>query len=142
MLLFDGDCGFCTRSAAVLKRLRLDAEVTPWQFSDIGRYGITADQAMDAVQFVAADGSVASGHHAIAGVLRTGGLPLRILGVLLVLPGLSPLAGLVYRVVARYRYRLPGGTPACAVRPVPQAGDTGRPDSSGKGGHGSASTNL
>jgi predicted DCC family thiol-disulfide oxidoreductase YuxK len=116
VLFFDGDCGFCTRSAELLRRLRVDADIEPWQFSDIGRYGITPDEATEAVQFVDAAGRVSSGHRAIAGVLRTGGALLRLVGVILVLPGVSQVAGLVYRLVARYRYRLPGGTPACAPR--------------------------
>jgi len=116
-LLFDGDCGFCTRSAEFARRLGLHTDVAPWQFSEIDRFGITPAQAMDAVQFVSSDGVVLSGHCAIAAALRTGRPPLRWLGYLLVLPVISRFAAIGYRLVARYRYRLPGGTPACAVRP-------------------------
>jgi predicted DCC family thiol-disulfide oxidoreductase YuxK len=117
VLLFDGDCGFCTRSADWLRRLNVDADVMPWQFADLAAFGISAEQAKAAVQWVDADGTVRAGHHAIAAALLRGRLPLRILGNLLALPGVSRLAALAYRLVARYRYRLPGGTPACAVKP-------------------------
>jgi len=33
----------------------------------------------------------------------------------IMLPGISWLAAKAYRLVANNRYRLPGGTPACAV---------------------------
>jgi len=32
-----------------------------------------------------------------------------------VLAALRPLAGVVYRIIARNRHRLPGGTPACRL---------------------------
>jgi predicted DCC family thiol-disulfide oxidoreductase YuxK len=41
-----------------------------------------------------------------------------VLGRVLTLPGVHALAGLLYRLVAKYRYRLPGSTPACRL---PQA---------------------
>lgn len=120
VLLFDGDCGFCTRSAELLRALHVDADVVAWQHHDIAQHGISADDAMAAVQFVGADGRVRSGHHAIAGVLRAGGAFWRVVGRLLEAPGVSGLAAITYRVVARYRYRLPGGTPACAMKPTDQ----------------------
>jgi predicted DCC family thiol-disulfide oxidoreductase YuxK len=30
-------------------------------------------------------------------------------------PGVRQIAGFVYRLVAKYRHRLPGGTPACKL---------------------------
>jgi predicted DCC family thiol-disulfide oxidoreductase YuxK len=35
---------------------------------------------------------------------------------MLLLRPVRPLGDAVYRLVARYRYKLPGGTPACAIR--------------------------
>ena len=119
VLLFDGDCAFCTRSAELGQRLKLPIDISPWQFTDLDRLGVTPQQATDAVKFVDENGTVSSGHLAIAAALRTGSLPWRSLGSLLVLPGLSQLTAVVYRQVANNRYRLPGGTPACAVRPQP-----------------------
>lgn len=118
VLLFDGDCGFCTRSAELLRGLRVNADVVAWQHHDIARHGITPADAMAAVQFVDADGRVASGHHAVTGVLRTGGRFWRLIARSLEAPGLTQLAARTYRVVAKYRYRLPGGTPACAMKPT------------------------
>jgi predicted DCC family thiol-disulfide oxidoreductase YuxK len=36
-------------------------------------------------------------------------------GRILLSPPMRPLAAVGYRIVARYRYRLPGATPACRV---------------------------
>jgi hypothetical protein len=33
------------------------------------------------------------------------------------LPGIRQSAGLVYRLIARYRHKMPGGTPACRLPP-------------------------
>ena len=117
MLLFDGDCGFCTTCAGLLERIGPEAEVVAWQFADLGELGVTEAQAVDAVQWVDVDGTVRSGHEAIAAVLSTAGRVWKIVGRLMLLPGISWVATRVYRLVADNRYRMPGGTPACRVLP-------------------------
>jgi predicted DCC family thiol-disulfide oxidoreductase YuxK len=116
VLVFDGDCAFCTTSAHQLERIGPKAEIVAWQFVDLDELGITAAQAAEAVQWIGADSRVRSGHEAIAAALSTAGWPWRIAGRLIVLPGISTLAAVTYRWIARNRYRLPGGTPACAVK--------------------------
>lgn len=116
LLVYDGDCGFCTTSADWARRHLHVADVEPWQFLDLASLGLTPEACGSAVQWVAADGSVAAAEWAVIAALRHGGGCWAWLGRLLALPGLHQLAGVGYRVVARYRYRLPGGTPACRVR--------------------------
>ena len=109
-LVFDGDCAFCTSSARLLTRLRPHVDViVPWQHADLEALGLTPEQCTTAVQWVGDDGETRSGHRAIAAVVPGGRL--------LLLPGVSWLAGKAYDWVARNRYRLPGGTPACALPP-------------------------
>ena len=49
-LVFDGDCGFCTRSAAVARRvLPADCAVVPWQGADLASVGTTAERAQQEV---------------------------------------------------------------------------------------------
>ncbi len=115
VLVFDGDCAFCTNCARFLERLRPEAEVVAWQLTDLDELGITAEQANDAVQWVEVDGTVRSGHEAIAAVLSTAGPIWKLAGRTIQLPGISWVAARAYRLVANNRYRLPGGTPACAV---------------------------
>lgn len=118
MLLYDGDCAFCTRCAGLLERIGPAAEIVPWQFADLDELGVTEAQASEAVQLVAVDGAVRAGHEAIAAVLLSAGRFWRAIGRVLLLPGLSAVAAMVYRLVADNRYRLPGGTPACALDPA------------------------
>lgn len=116
-LVFDGDCGFCTSAVSLIPRLRLRADrVVPWQRADLPALGLTEEQAAAAVQWVDADG-VASGHRAVARLLMASGPLWSLVGRALLLPVISPLAARVYALVADNRGRLPGGTPACAVRP-------------------------
>jgi predicted DCC family thiol-disulfide oxidoreductase YuxK len=117
VLLYDGDCAFCTNCAHVLERIGPDAEIVPWQFSDLAELGVTEAQAVNAVQWVEADGTIRSGHEAIAAVLKRAGWVWRLAGRVLMLPGISWIVARAYRLIARNRYRLPGGTPACAVSP-------------------------
>ncbi|MEP7034293.1 MAG: DCC1-like thiol-disulfide oxidoreductase family protein [Dermatophilaceae bacterium] len=118
VVIFDGECGFCTTSARLLHRWVVRegfTTVAPWQQLDLVQLGLTEDQCRAAVQWVSEDGRVASGHAAIAAALRAGHLVWRPVGVLLVAPGVSWLAARVYSWVSAHRYRLPGGTPACRV---------------------------
>jgi predicted DCC family thiol-disulfide oxidoreductase YuxK len=117
VLVYDGDCAFCTSCAHLLERIEPDAEIVAWQFADLDELGLTEEEAADAVQWVQIDGSIRSGHEAIAAVLNTAGWIWRISGRVLLLPGISWIAAKAYRLVADNRYRLPGGTPACARSP-------------------------
>ena len=55
-LLYDADCGFCTRSAVFGRRLGLRAEILPMQDVDLAAHGITETQARRALPFVTDDG--------------------------------------------------------------------------------------
>jgi len=106
ILLFDGDCGFCTRSARVAER-RLHLEhVEPWQSVDLKTLGLTEQECTVAVQWVDVDGSSASGEHAVVAALRSAGGAWRIAGRTMNLPGVRHLAGVLYRLVAKNRHRL------------------------------------
>lgn len=115
LLVFDGDCGFCTTSARFTQRwLRLE-HVEPWQFLDLDAIGITEQDCMTAVQWVAIDGSVAAAEQAVIAALRHRGGAWGFAGRITALPGVRHVVGAAYRVVARYRYKMPGGTPACKL---------------------------
>ena len=126
ILVFDGDCGFCTTSARFLVRwvVRRHSNpasswyvpsVQPWQRLDLAELGLTPDECRTAVQWVDEEGRVASGHKAIAAALRAGHRVWRPVGTLLVAPGFGWLAERLYSWVSDHRYALPGGTPACRV---------------------------
>jgi predicted DCC family thiol-disulfide oxidoreductase YuxK len=115
VLVFDGDCAFCTSCARLLERIGPEAEIVAWQLADLEALGISAAQAAEAVQWIGTDGTVRSGHEAIAAVLAEAGTFWRIAGRAILLPGVSALAAVTYRLVAGNRHRLPGGTPACAA---------------------------
>jgi predicted DCC family thiol-disulfide oxidoreductase YuxK len=113
VLLFDGDCAFCTSAVRVLERIGPEAEIVAWQLADLDQLGVTERQAADALRWVRTDGTIRSGHEAIAAALGTAGGIWRIAGRILLWPGISWIAARVYRLVADNRHRLPGGTPAC-----------------------------
>ena len=89
------------------ERIGPDAEIVAWQFTDLAELGVTEEQAADAVQWVEVDGTVRSGHEAIAAMLSTAGRIWRIVGRALLLPGISWVAARAYRLVADNRHRLP-----------------------------------
>jgi predicted DCC family thiol-disulfide oxidoreductase YuxK len=118
VLIFDGDCGFCTTCARFLQRWVVkggSTSVAPWQRLDLDELGLTPGQCRAAVQWVGEGGQLASGHSAIAATLRAGHPGWRPVGALLVAPGFSWLAERLYSWVAGHRDAMPGGTPACRV---------------------------
>lgn len=119
VLLFDGDCAFCTSCVGfVERRIRPNAEIVAWQFADLAALGVSEAQAADALQWVEPDGTVLSGHRAVAAMLGAAGPFWRVAGRALLLPGISAAAAHGYRLVADNRRRLPGGTPACGLPPT------------------------
>lgn len=117
LLVFDGDCAFCTSSARLLARIAPAAEMIAWQQTDLDELGLSEEAASAAVQWVEADGTTRSGHEAVAAALRGAGGAWALAGRALIAPGLSRVAAAVYRLTAANRHRLPGGTPACASGP-------------------------
>jgi predicted DCC family thiol-disulfide oxidoreductase YuxK len=116
-LVFDGDCAFCTSSVRLLEKIGPEAEMVAWQQTELGALGLSEEAASAAVQWVDFDGTIRSGHEAVAAALSTAGGIWALTGRALLAPGLSPIAAVAYRLIAANRHRLPGGTPACAVEP-------------------------
>jgi predicted DCC family thiol-disulfide oxidoreductase YuxK len=116
VLIFDGDCAFCSSSVRVAQRfIGRMPRVEPYQFADLGLLGLTSEECVLAVQYVARDRHVYSAHDAVSALLLAAGRGWWVLGALMRLPGVHWLSGVAYRWVARNRHRLPGGTPACSL---------------------------
>lgn len=119
VFLYDGDCAFCTTCARFIeRRIPTSATVTPWQFADLGALGVTQEAAEAAVLWVGPGTPNLAGPEAIARLLVDAGGPWRPLGRLLSLAPVRAVAWPMYRLIARNRHRLPGGTAACSL---PQA---------------------
>jgi predicted DCC family thiol-disulfide oxidoreductase YuxK len=119
--VFDGDCAFCTTWVRRLERiLGVFPESQPWQWLDHEALGLSRHDVTHAAWLVR-DGRRYRGHASIAAILRAQRSPgWRFLGHLLVTPPFSWAAATGYALIARFRHRLPGGTPACAL-PKPTA---------------------
>ncbi|MFG2196784.1 thiol-disulfide oxidoreductase DCC family protein [Streptomyces sp. NPDC048639] len=116
VLVFDGDCGFCTTSVRFAEqRIRPRCEVVPWQFADLQTLGVTQERAEHEVLWVTPAGTVHGGAQAVAKVLLSAGRGWSLVGALLMLPPARWAAHGVYRLVANNRHRMPGGTAACAL---------------------------
>lgn len=114
VLLFDGDCGFCTASVQWLERwVRPSATIVAWQFTDLAGLGVDVHECQASIQWVTAPGRSTSQAVAAAAVLRTGRALWPAVGRALMVPGIRQVANAVYRLIAANRYRLPGATPAC-----------------------------
>src|SRR3954447_18053514 len=103
VLVYDGDCRFCTTAVEWLRRrFEPAAGEVPWQSADIAQLGLTEAQCREAVQW-SAGGVTASGADAVVawlGTARRHAWFVRLLRLEL------PLGRLLYPIVARNRGRL------------------------------------
>jgi predicted DCC family thiol-disulfide oxidoreductase YuxK len=108
-MVFDGDCGFCGRSARfAVDRVKVTCSVFAYQRADLAALGLTAAECAEALRFVAPDGTRFQGAAAVAQALRTAPAPWRALGVAIDAPGVRVVAERVYRFVARHRGTVSG----------------------------------
>jgi predicted DCC family thiol-disulfide oxidoreductase YuxK len=123
VLVYDGDCAFCTSSVRLLERVvRRRPRIVAWQHVDLDELGLTRAACEEAVQWIGADGTRCSADRAIAQVFKNAGGLWWLVGAFMSLPGVRWVAGVVYRWTARNRHRLPGGTPACGLNPQQRPG--------------------
>ena len=124
VLLFDGDCAFCSSSVRFAERNLSPSlwQAVPFQFADLEALSmftdgqVTEERAVHEVLWITPNRRVYGGAQAAAQLLLRSRRPLwSTLGALLTLPPVRPVAAAVYRWVAANRYRLPGGTAACAL---------------------------
>jgi predicted DCC family thiol-disulfide oxidoreductase YuxK len=119
LLVYDGDCSFCSSSARwITEHWQGPQRAVAWQHLDAGRLerlGLTLDDLQRAAWWIDASGRRSRGHLAVARALRAApGWP-SVVGGILLIPPFRWLAAGAYPLIARWRHRLPGGTPACRL---------------------------
>ncbi|GHE30190.1 MULTISPECIES: thiol-disulfide oxidoreductase DCC family protein [Streptomyces] len=115
-LLYDNDCGFCTRSVQWLRdhNALSHTRTVAWQSLDPRRLPV-ARQRLEREIILVSDGDIHGGATALAHAVSSGSLPWRLTGHALRLPVIRTLAAYVYRNVAVNRHRMPGATAACEI---------------------------
>ncbi len=112
LLVYDGECGFCIRSARwIAARLPADARVEPWQSLELEELGLSRQDVEAAVWWI--DGSGRDlrrfrGAEAIGRSLVSAGGAWGVVGLLIMHAPLCWLARPAYALVAANRHRLPG----------------------------------
>lgn len=116
LLIFDGDCGFCSTCARwATRHLPPIVQVMPWQELNLETIGLTHDDVAKAVWWRNADGSLFTGHKAIGIALKSCGAGWPFVGHVCVTAPTSWAARAMYGLISKYRHRLSGGTPACKI---------------------------
>ncbi|MDE0868370.1 MAG: DCC1-like thiol-disulfide oxidoreductase family protein [Aquiluna sp.] len=115
VLIFDGDCAFCSSSARLLRRMTNNKiAIEPYQKLDLGSLGLTSELTSKAVYFVSGSKRFVAAA-AIAQALIESKTIWALAGWLLKLPVVRNIAKPIYYLVAANRHRLPGGTPECQM---------------------------
>jgi predicted DCC family thiol-disulfide oxidoreductase YuxK len=129
LLVYDADCGFCTRAVQWAVRVVEPAvRPVPSYALDLAAHGLTQERVDREMVLLPPYGASRGGAMAAAGVLRRArgrhAVAWRALGRVLAVPPVRWAAALVYRTVAHNRHRLPGATDACRLPSPPQADRT------------------
>lgn len=115
LLIFDGDCGFCTAAARKFGDFAGgSATIMPWQSLDLDDYDLTEAQCSSAAYWVQ-DGQNYRGAHAFAQGLQVCRAPWPVIGNVMGLPPFIWIARGIYPILAKYRHKLPGATDACRI---------------------------
>lgn len=115
-LIYDSDCGFCTRSANWLAKGG-KVRILPWQaIPDLSQFGLTEEMVIQAAYWQSGETPLPAAEAAIANALICRGAIWRIVGQFIMHPLIRPVAAYVYGIVARNRYAMPGGTSACRIK--------------------------
>lgn len=112
-LIYDSDCGFCTRSARWLAKTG-KVNIKPWQgIRDLEALGLTEEMVETAAYWADAGEVRASAETAIAHALVARGGVWMIAGRFIF--AVRPIAAPVYKLIAKNRHAMPGGTDACRL---------------------------
>ena len=104
VLVYDGECEFCKACVGFLARRTTRPLVSvAYQHANLETLGLTRAECEEAVQWVDVAGEAASAHVAVALALRNARKPWPLVGRLILLPGVRPIAAMVYRRVAARR---------------------------------------
>lgn len=115
VLLIDGNCGFCKAWTAAL--CVGACESIAWQSLRHSLDQQVRNRLEREAGWLDDTGRIEYGNKAIVRALRASGGLRRILGAIIDLPLLRRLAAVVYRNVARNRYRLPAPPALCQTNP-------------------------
>jgi predicted DCC family thiol-disulfide oxidoreductase YuxK len=112
ILIYDGECGFCTRAAQFLsQRFRQTSNATARSYQFLGevglaQFGLRIEDAKRCAWWVTPMGETLGAHRAMAAALATTTGPLHLVGVLIDNVTLRPLSRAVYLLVAKNRRHL------------------------------------
>jgi predicted DCC family thiol-disulfide oxidoreductase YuxK len=119
LLVYDGDCSFCSSSARwIAERWHGPEQAIAWQHlgtERLERLGLTVDDVRRAAWWIDPSDGASRGAPAVARALQAADRWPSVVGRILLVPPFRWLAAGAYPVIARWRHRLPGGTPACRM---------------------------
>ena len=119
-IVYDGDCGFCTWSATLLRRLvPALPRLVDGTNGDLSGLELDRDDTQRSAWLIVRDRDGLhhfSGADVLGEVLRRQPTPAhRVVGHLLGVPVVAAVAQEAYHLIARNRHRLPGGTTSCEL---------------------------
>lgn len=120
VLIYDGDCQFCQLSLDFgIRNLSAFPEYVAFQRINPADFGLSLEQVRTQIWLVQIQGTeykAFGGHFAAAEILRVQPSRLiRALGRAMATPPFSWVAGFVYRLIAKYRHVMPGGSRQCKI---------------------------
>ena len=117
LLIYDGDCGLCSRTAAwIRRRLGRGYEVVASQrIPNLERFGLTRRGVHEAAYWIDPDGTRHRAHRAMVRALEESGGILGFVAKIGRIWPFEPVAQWLYFLIARNRHRFPGASDRCLL---------------------------
>lgn len=116
VLLFDGDCSFCTTSINLIKKYAKNSvHIIPYQKVNLKEYGLDENYCERYIHFICQNKNKYTGAKAFSEFFRYCGFRGRVLGSVIRFFEIFKLSTLIYSIISKFRHKLPGGTPECKL---------------------------
>lgn len=118
LLIFDADCGVCTKLANWgQKNLNYFPTAVGFQHLDYEKYGLTLKEVQSSIWLIEVSGPPKPANRAVSAILKKQPKYFwRFIGGLLETYWIQPFAKQIYYLVAANRDKLPGATQNCEIK--------------------------
>lgn len=120
LIIYDGDCGFCTTSVRKLRGIlgKKAPSAATFQSQQLDLFGLSIAEVQREMKYVDTNGEIWGGASAFMRVFHDAKGIWRLISTFMSLPLVKQSSVVIYRKIAKNRQKMPGATAACALPEV------------------------
>lgn len=120
LIIYDGDCGFCTTSVRKLRGMlgKKAPSAATFQSLQLDLFGLSIAEVQIELKYVDTNGQIWGGASAFRRVFYDAKGIWRLISTFMSLPLVKQSSVVIYRKIAKNRAKMPGATATCALPEV------------------------